>query len=388
MNVNDRVLIVGPPSLYNLVDIDVLKENGLYPFFTYLKQHKNTIKNYAIFIDSLSYQEILAIVEKERIKFLVCFNDNFLIESAKVRETAKLPGIKTKEIGKYKIKSEMYQAVSKTVKTIPHVKLDQDLKYQDVIKIFGKNKLFIKPDSMAGSEGTSMCQNEKEFNSIQEKILSNKYSSIIQPYLDEKLFHCELYVKDGKVIYQDARKYSYPNQKILSGKIISSFPIIDKAKRMVLEEHACRVKDALNFKCGVMHTEFFWDEINAPVFLETNIRQAGGGINLIHREITGISMETVMILLETGRDIQISTNQEFYYTSGYIPWKSGVVKSFNIPKLKGTLKFDFRVNIGDVLASNTSASDTAVSYLGKYNKHEDIQSDFETIEKSDIVLYI
>lgn len=387
MTIRDKVLIIGAPFLYERVDTRLLMDSGLIPYFLYEGTKKAVLSDASLFINKLSFKDVLSLVQISGIDYLVCFNDNFLIESAKIRGEAGLQGVGPREIGKYKIKSQMYKAVGDKVSTIPFLPLTQQTKYEDVRRAFGAGEYFIKPDYMAGSEGTGRCADEKEFNELKNRVLSRYSSVIVQPYVDKPLYHCELYVKDTKVIYINARKYSYPNHNILSGKIIASLPIFDSDKRAVIENAACIVKDSLDFNNGVMHTEFFWDEISPPQFLETNIRQAGGGINLIHKKRTGMSMETAMILLETGREAKLEPNNESYYTSGYIPRKKGVVKSFDPPELKGDVKFDFRVKEGDCLEEPTSASDAAVSYLGEYKKYTDLIQDFDTIEKSDIVLY-
>ena len=91
----------------------------------------------------------------------------------------------------------------------------------------------------------------------------------------------------------------------LSGKIIASFPIVDLPLQMKIEREAIKVQQLLEYKNGVMHTEFFLDNDQHLVFLETNIRQAGGAINLIHRRRAGVSLETAMVLLELNKDVII-----------------------------------------------------------------------------------
>ena len=98
-------------------------------------------------------------------------------------------------------------------------------------------------------------------------------------------------------------------------------------------------------------------------------------------------METVMVLLETGRTVEIGLVSDNYFTSGYIPWRKGKVMELTLPDLRGEVDFDFRVRKGDLLEDPISASDTAVSYVGEYKKYADLVMDFDTIEKSDIVVY-
>jgi biotin carboxylase len=294
-----KVLLIGSHVSYQHVDSDKLISLGVYPYFLYegpIPQQKSS-RN-ALFIKNLKLSEVRKVVEENKIDSLVCFNDNFLIETAKIRTELNLPGIGYPEILKFKNKVEMNKALRGKIKTINTILFSGSTEYDDILKKLGGDPYFIKPDSRAGAEDTFVVQNKEGYLRF-KKIIVDKYGQgIIQPYIEAELYHSELYVSEGIPLYKSARKYSYPNHKILKGKIIASLPIKDPDIKQELETASVCVQKGLGFRNGVMHTEFFW--VNGkPIFLETNIRQAGGSINLIHGKTTGTSMEMAMILLET-----------------------------------------------------------------------------------------
>jgi len=381
-----KVLLIGPPFLYELVDVSLLRENNLTPIFLYEDKSTSINAQCCAYVDRLCVNEVKGLAKKHEVSFIVCFNDNFLIDAAKIRTELNLQGMHSVEIERYKKKSLMCNLLKHNLNTIPYLTVDKDTSYDDVVLLFGEGRYFIKPDYMAGSEGAGVVTSKKEFLTLQNEIIEKYKIGIIQPYIDTELFHCELMVKNGEVIYKNARKYSYPNFKILSGKIIASLPIKDEKIRLHIEDKACLVQKTLGFKNGLMHTEFFMEN-NQLLFLETNIRQAGGGINLIHKNRLDISMETAMILLETGKELKLGNINNKFFTSGYIPRQKGTVQKTIIPDMQGEVEFNIRVKSGDVLDIPKTASDASVSYIGEYNSLSKLYEDFVMLEKTDIIVY-
>lgn len=384
-----KVLIIGAPLAYDLVDIKLIERYQLKPFFLFKDEDAKIVQHNKqnIYVDELTTENLKKIVIKYNLDGIVCFNDKFLIDVSVIRRDLGIQGISFSEMKKFKCKSAMYDAIKKELKTIPYLPLHNKLSYESVCGLLGEAPFFIKPDSSAGSEGAVMINNKKEYMAFINQLQVNNGDHIIQPYIDGTLYHCEVIVHNGNVIYSQAGKYSYPNFNILSGKIIASFPIRNTLLSKEIEEAAESVQKILNFKNGIMHTEFFKENGEELKFLETNIRPPGGDINLIHMNRLGVSMETVMILLEMGKDIQLAVNSEKLYTSGYIPMKKGKVIGFNYPDLKGKVEFKPKVNIGDICYTPKSASDAALSYVGEYDSIEDMEDDFRLIESIDIIQY-
>lgn len=383
-----RVLLIGHPISYALVDINYLGRKGLNIFFLHTSNGQDLPENEKnIFIDQLDEKLVQKIVFEYGIEQITCFNDNFLLETANIRTSLKLKGISKTKMRDFKFKSTMTDKLKNVIDTIPYVYFKPDLEYETLNTKLGHFPYFLKPDCLAGSEGTHQILNENDFEVLKAESKNIGYTSIIQPYINEELYHCELMVHSGSVIYAHARRYSYPNHMILNGKIISSMPIEDYDIEQKIIDSAVIVQKELAFNDGVMHTEFFINKKNEIIFLETNIRQAGGGINLIHKKRLGISLETAMILLESGQSLDISIKANKYYTCGYIPLKKGKVIGFDLPILKGKVKFQERVKIGQICKNPKSASDVAMSYFGEYLSIQDIKDDFDVIERYNTVLY-
>ena len=286
---------------------------------------------------------------------------------------------------KFKLKSEMYRVLSPHMVVPQTISCHQYLDFEDIVECLGEGDYFIKPDHLAGAEGSCHIKDKHDYLEWKKSTVNSNTTNILQKFYPYPLVHCELIVKNGVVKYIQARRYSYPNHLFLSGHIIASFPIVDREIRLKIERLAVKVQQELGYENGVMHTEFFLKNDQHLIFLETNIRQPGGAINLIHRRRAGIGFETAMILLALDKDVLITLNESGYDLGGYIPMKKGRVTDISIPKLLGQYTFDVKVHIGDYCAPPKSASDTAVSFFGYSSTYNDLINDFWSIENNGIV---
>lgn len=384
-----RVLIIGKLISYKLVDTEMLHQKGVEPYFVFLESERGSHSEQfkAVYVESLCEALIKPLIVEFDIQAICCFNDNFLLQVASLRQELGLMGISLEEMKKFKRKSAMYSALADSIEIIPFLSVNEFLCFDKVKATIGPPPYFLKPDELAGAEGTQKINNEEQFIEFMAKYKPNSEQLVIQPYIDADLYHCDLFVEGGHIIYSQARKYSYPNHNILKGKIIASFPVRDDFLRHRLEEQAEIVQKQLGFKNGVMHTEFFVEQSGHIKFLETNIRQPGGGINLIHKERAGISVETAMVLLEMQLGVELNLKNRKSFTSGYIPMRQGVVTGFRVPELKGKVDFEMRVEIDQVCNMPSSASHASVSYLGEYSSIDDMEEDFKLIEQHGIVDY-
>ena len=380
-------LLIGLPFIYKVVDFDLLKNNNIEPILTYLEGVESIGEGKSAYYKSLTIDEIAKIIECNKVDAIVCFNDNFLIEVAQLRKKYNIQGIKYPEIKKYKVKSESYRALAPYMRVPKTIRCKSDLKFEEIIERIGEGEYFIKPENLAGAEGSCHIKNKTDYLSWVANRYDFKKSYILQEYFDCSLVHCELIVRNGTVLYIQARRYSNPIHLILSGKITASFPIIDKDIRTNIENEAINVQKRLGYLNGVMHTEFFLSDSNELTFLETNIRQVGGAINYIHLKRAGVSFETAMVLLELDKDVLIRLNEENFDIAGYIPVKPGVVTQIDVPVLKGQYSFDVRVRVGDYCSSPKSASNAAASFVGYSSSYEDLVDDYRSLEKNDIIKY-
>jgi biotin carboxylase len=381
-------LCIGRPFILNEIDFELLKKLNIEPILVYPEGTAALSQGKSVFYKELSVDEISKITEEYKVDAIICFNDNFLIEAAQIRTKYNIPGIHFPEIEKYKIKSAMYQALGNEVFYPQTMNYRKNLTFEEIVDNIGNGECFIKPDNLAGSEGGCHIQSKDDYNAWKNSGYNPSLRYVVQKFYSGTLYHCELIVKDGTIKYIQARQYSYHNHMFLQGKIISSFPIIDLALKNKIEQAAAKVQQVLKYHNGVMHTEFFLDNNYNPVFLETNIRQAGGAINLIHKKRSGISLETAMVLLEFGKDVRINLNETLDYDMcGYIPRKKGIVSKIIIPKLKGEYNFDIRVKIGDYFESPNSASDTEAAFVGYSSNYQDLIDDFNYLENNGVVEY-
>ncbi len=383
-----RVLIIGAPFSYNLVDYELLKSNDIEPILSYCKGVQALAEGTSVYYDTLSLDEVARIIEDNGIQAIVCFNDNFLIQAAQLRSRYDMPGIRYPEIKKYKIKSEMYRILSPHLATPKTLNFNEAFTFRDIAEHLEGGEFFIKPDNLAGAEGSCHIRNEIDYNVWLQSKFNSANAYLVQRYYSDPLYHCELVVRNNEIKYIQARRYSYPNHKFLDGKIIASFPVKDNSFQRLIERESIRVQEQLGFENGIMHTEFFVGNDFKPVFLETNIRPAGGAINLVHKRRAGISLETMMILLELNIDFGLSLCETHLFDlCGYIPLKQGQVSKIELPNLKGHYNFDIRVQVGLHYDAPKSASNTAVAFVGYSSVYDELVDDFFSLENNDIIKY-
>jgi hypothetical protein len=381
-------LLIGVPFTYKLIDFALLKRNNIEPILTYQKGTQTLCEGQSEYYDSLHVEELGRIIESSKVDAIVCFNDNFLIEAAQLRTKYKIPGASYPDIQKYKIKSEMYKSLSPYLMVPKTLSFSENLTFEEIVNYLGEGEYFIKPDNLAGAEGGCHIRSKRDYMNWKKSNFNLRTMYLVQKYYSAPLYHCELIIKNNVIQYIQARRYSYPNHMFLNGKIIASFPIIDSSLQRKIEQEAIKVQQKLGYKNGVMHTEFFLENEHNLIFLETNIRPAGGAINLIHRRRAGIAMETAMVLLELNKNFTITLNKPHLFDfCGYIPLKKGQVSQICLPKLKGHYSFDIRVEIGASYEAPKSASNTAVSFVGYSSDYSDLSDDFFSLENNDIIKY-
>jgi biotin carboxylase len=381
-------LCIGRPFILNEIDFALLKNINIEPILAYPKGISPINKNKSVFYKDLNISEISKIVEDHKIDAIICFNDNFLIETAQIRTKYNIPGLHFPEIEKYKIKSKMYRALGNEIIYPPTIHYIDNLKFENIVENIGKGEYFIKPNNLAGSEGGCHIQSQDNYTEWKKNDYNLSLNYVIQKFYTGTLFHCELIVRNGVIKYIQARRYSYPNHMFLKGKIIASFPIIDLVLKNKIEQAAIKVQKVLKYNNGVMHTEFFLDNNSIPVFLETNIRQAGAAINLIHKRRAGISLETAMVLLELDKDINIVLDKTLDYDlCGYIPRKKGIVTKISLPQLKGQYNFDIKVKVGENCDYPKSGSDAEVAFVGSSVNYQDLIDDFDHLENHRLAEY-
>lgn len=311
----NNVLLIGPSFLYDLIDKELLKEYGVCPIYSYKNGSQGNVQldEHIVCYEELSYDEFAKIVKQVKPNAIVCYNDNFLLQVAQLRNDFDIAGIGPSEIKKFKMKSQMYKVLENEFLTPKTLIIDSLTTPKLILDVLGEGDYFIKPDNLAGAEGTVHINSMQALDDWlkQEAAVKTKLY-VIQKYYNLPLVHCELYIRRGEIIYIQARQYSHPNHMFLKGKIISSFPIEDSNLREKIEVAAKEVARTMNYSNGVMHTEFFLENDDSLIFLETNIRQAGGSINLIHKKRSGLSMETAMILLELDKPLPLKENFSGY----------------------------------------------------------------------------
>ncbi|HBD7399090.1 ATP-grasp domain-containing protein [Legionella longbeachae] len=328
------LLCIDPLQDYELIDCDLLRQLGVSPFFLIKDELKFVKDRENLLVSSFSFEELLAICDSFRPDYIVCFSEDMFVDIAKIREKLNIAGMSLNTAMLLSHKDLMYQKLEglfsypKTTSLIhsPNLKLIKEK--------LSVEEIFIKPINSSGSYETYHIKTEEQFcNFITNKKESDdKY--IAQAYVADDLYHSELAVFDGRILFVEARKYTHPNHLMVSKNLpIFSLNVLDAHQRKLILDASVNVCQLLEFNNGVLHTEFFMSEDGYIQFIETNARPPGIGLNKLYQKKYSISLETILCCIVCEVEPPRLVKNKSHYVCGYFPRKNGVIKKINKPEL-------------------------------------------------------
>lgn len=329
-----KLLCIEPTEYYGLVDTNLLSGLGIEVIFVCKVGSKTTDIGACVFVNSFEYADLYAICKLTCPDHIVCFSEDLFVDLAKISSEL---GIKGMNLAKAKLlshKNIMYDKLCGTVQCPKTMILSDDVSFNSLKNVLGANEIFIKPINKAGSYETYHVKNEADYQEflVQQKEGLTNY--IAQNYINADLYHSELVVFNGEVLYSSARKYSFPNHLMVSrNEPIFSLNISDPDQYKKILDASIKVQEVLGVDNGILHTEFFVTKAGDVIFIETNARAPGIGLNHMHRKKLSISLETLLCFIVCDVQPPALIEQNYYYLCGYYPLRPGMVKKVELPKL-------------------------------------------------------
>ena len=258
-------------------------------------------------------------------------------------------------------KNLMYEKIDGKFPYPKTTKIDKESDFCLLKEILNSKEIFIKPINMGGSYETYHVKSDEEFN----RFLANKKEDldtyIAQTYIDADLFHSELVVSSGEILFCTARRYSFPNHLMVSKNIpIFSLNIVEQERYRKIINASIEVIRVLGVNNGIFHTEFFMDHKGAINFIETNARAPGIGLNRMYSTKLSISLETLLCFIVCGKESPKFKEVDDVFICGYYPLKPGVVKAVVKPKLEVANKWIMYVKPNDTSAEAKHMSKAAM----------------------------
>ncbi len=343
---DNTVLIINTTSNYDLVDFCYLKNKGILAIPVVLNSSQTQYHN-AVSVPDFSFQSLEKITSEVKPHYICCMNDRLMEIIANLRELYQIPGLSLIEAKKRIDKRYSHNLIKPYLQSPQTIELSSSINYQELTCNLNTRKIFIKPHSLSSSEGIAIIDTEVDFNNFKKEYLQDLTKFIVQPYINGELYHCEMIVQFGEIIYANARKYSRPNHEMISENMpIFSLEIENNLIAEELKKISTIVMEKLLIQNGVFHLEFYRDYNNQFIFLELNSRQPGIGLNKMYKRKLNNSLETFMIMIESNTKIDKIDSDKLYYLCGYYPIQQGLVT--NIKPITLSVKFEFEcyINIG------------------------------------------
>ena len=370
-----KLLCIEPGEHYGLVDTQLLGSLGIEVIF--VRKSGSTIADLGqnVFVNSFEYAELYAICELVRPDYMVSFSEYLFVDLAKIRNALGIKGMSLEKALLLSHKNRMYEQLCGSVQCPQTTTLSEALTFSALQKLLHCDEVFIKPINKAGSYETYHLKNEVDFQQFLIQQKEGLINYIAQNYIEADLYHSELVVCGGEVLYSSARKYSFPNHLMVSrSEPIFSLNISEPDFYKKIVDSSIKVQEALGVDNGILHTEFFMTELGEVTFIETNARAPGIGLNHLHKKKLSISLETLLCCIVCGVQPPKLIERDYQYLCGYYPLLPGRVKKVELPQLEVENEWIVYVKPGDVHdpATRMTKSAMVVCWDASSQKIEDV----------------
>lgn len=258
--------------------------------------------------------------------------------------------------------------------------------FESIINQLNTHNIFIKPVNSSGSYETYHINTEEEFKKFIASRKESEITYIAQPFVNSDLFHSEIAVYNGTILFAEARKYTSPNHLMVSrGLPIFSLNILDPQTKQLIIDATIIIKNLLDFNNGVLHTEFFMGEKGEIQFLETNARPPGIGLNKLYKKKYSISLETILCCIVCEVQPPKLMESENHFICGYFPRKEGLVKQIIKPNVGNQNEWTIFIKPGDRIETAKHMSKAAMvicwdNSLEKVNEIGEFLSEQQIVE--------
>lgn len=342
---NTKLLCVDTLEDYDLIDHNLLQKEGIEVFFASKKSCTDESSQHYVLINSFDYESLYSLCETIKPDYIACFSEDLFVDVATIRQKLNIKGMSIATAKLLSHKNLMYEKIDGKFPYPKTSKIAKDSSFSLLKKTLNAEEIFIKPINMGGSYETYHIKNDMEFDQFMAKKKMDLNTYIAQAYVNANLYHSELVVCNGEVLFCSARRYSFPNHLMVSKNIpIFSLNISDPARHKKIMSASIEAIKLLGINNGIFHTEFFMDDENGINFIETNARAPGIGLNRLYLDKLSISLETLLCFIVCSKNPPQFEELDDIFICGYYPLKLGVIKKLLKPELEIANKWIMYVN--------------------------------------------
>jgi formate-dependent phosphoribosylglycinamide formyltransferase (GAR transformylase) len=225
------------------------------------------------------YQQLARIAEKTPIDRLECLWEPFMLLAARLRERLDLPGMNVAQTEPFRDKEKMKQVLDRAgVRTPRHRQVDDEASIRRAAEQIGF-PLVIKPLSGAGSADTHGVADAASLDRV-VRLVRHVQSLSVEEYIVGEEYTFDTVCSGGELLYENIAWYRPKPMIGRAEEWISMQTVnlrdIDAPGLQAGRQLGRAVLDALGFRTGFTHMEWFLTPAGEAVFGEIGARPPGG----------------------------------------------------------------------------------------------------------------
>lgn len=338
-----------------------------------------------------SITDILSTSELNASFDLICVNELNMVIAAELREKFNLRGPRKDDILKFRNKIIMKDILKNTdILTPTYSSFNSELAksqpaqyYMDLKKSLGE-KFVLKPISYAGSFGVYIIECKNDFHAFLDSKLYEKHEYEAETFVDGTLYHCDLALKAGEVIFAECCEYSCPNHDFSKGNVIASLIMPDESSlKARMLDVGIKALSYMGAKNGVFHIELFVDANNNIYFLEAAARPAGGLAARMYEIMYQANLFTIDLAIQLKRRPPTIKRNNQYSLQALIPMNQNIIDAFKRTHFQSDVDATWLIDHERVMGDYHSASvaDVAAKIILCSKQYDEIKHDFLVLQK-------
>ncbi|WOG29452.1 acetyl-CoA carboxylase biotin carboxylase subunit family protein [Endozoicomonas sp. 8E] len=312
-------------------------------------------------------------------------SEDYMYTAAKLRALLSIEGMSFSEVAVFRDKTLMKKKAAQSKIRVPHFNNFEGQSYQEIAEQVGL-PFVMKPRDAAGSFGVHIIKCETDFSeAVKDITLADNYA--FEEYINGNLYHVDLLVQNGDIVFSVACEYTFPNLDFLSGKPCLSLVLqSDSEVSKNLKAFASQIVRSLELENGPSHIEIFISDQGEMVFLEAACRTPGAIVVPLYEKQFGVNMIEEAINIEQGKPVEkICPASEYHHFAGIFPTIEGEIKQIHEVAIRSEFDLEMHCSVGDSFTGLNSLKNIAGSIVVKNKNYDDLRKDFEYFRKFKLV---
>lgn len=248
--------------------------------------------------------------------------------------------------------------------------------------------LFIKPVALYSSINLTKAHDKDELIAWANKSKKNILYEIDQ-FIDGTMYHCDSYIKDGKILFTFVSQNSRPCYNFTIGEMKGTITLPGShPDAAILSDITKKVLQDIGIPDGgVTHMEVIKTPDNQIYFIEIAYRSPGCLIPKMYQTHAGINTVASHYLLQIDPDYNPKPDLCTYAAWACFPKVPGTIVSLKKPSpaITSSVEVDWKVNVGDKIHtySEFGRDYTGTVFLSNDN-FADLYRDFNTVNNDNL----